>query len=101
MDAQGTAATFGKHSKIAAGWRRLHHTEGVLLSGHRQILSIVASNLQEDAAIGAALVALSGGLHEARAEAEYHGHLFLVAHPVAHALQDFFVFVVHRNVAEY
>src|SRR5580692_4848417 len=100
MDAQGAAATFGKYGKIAAGLRSLHDTESVFLSGNRKILRIVASNLQENAAVGAAFVGLSGGVEETRAEAENRGDSFLVAHGLANGLQCFFIRGIHGDVTE-
>src|ERR1700737_2740707 len=65
---QATAAALGQHAEIAARLRGLDHTEGGLLTGHGEILGIVCGNLQEYAAVGAALVGLTGGMQETRAE---------------------------------
>src|SRR5258708_21258864 len=98
MDAQGAAAAFGKNGEISTGLRSFHHTEGVFLSGDRQILGIIASDLQENAAIGTALVGLPGGMQEARAKAQNRGHFFLVADRMPDALQYFFVSRIHCDV---
>src|ERR1700675_409203 len=69
MDAQGAAAALGQDVEIATRLRRLHDTESVFLARHRQILAIIAGDLQEDAGIRAALVGLPGRVQEPRPEA--------------------------------
>ena len=100
MDAQSAAAAFGENGKVTAGLRGFHDAKRILLAGDRQILGILAGNLQEDAAVGAALVGLSGGMQKARAEAENGGDFFLVANGVANTLQKFVVCRIHSDVAE-
>src|SRR5882672_11472964 len=101
MGTQGTAAAFGKNGKIAAGLPRLHDSKRVLLSRNRQVLGVVAGNLQENAAIRAAFIGLSRRMQEARAKAENCGHFFLVAHGMPHALQSCFICRIHGDVAEH
>src|SRR5260370_22186017 len=91
MDAQGATAALGENGKVAAGLRCFHHAKCVLLSRDRQILGIVAGDLQEDAAVGAAFIRLSGGVQEARTETENGGHFFLVADSVANRLQGLLI----------
>ncbi len=55
-----------------------------LLAGYRQILVVVGGDLQEHAAVGAALVGLSGGMQEARAEFGAGRDMAFVAHRQAH-----------------
>src|SRR6266481_3190519 len=100
MDAQRAAPAFGKNSKIAAGLRRLDYTEGVVLSGDRQVLGIVTGDLQKNAAVGTTLVGLAGGVQETRAEAQNRSHFFLVAYSMPDALQDFFICRIHGDVGE-
>src|SRR5579862_6830921 len=58
MDAESAAAAFGEDGEIAASLSGLNNAEGVFLSGDGQVGSIVASDLEEDAAVGAAFVGL-------------------------------------------
>src|SRR5258708_1772361 len=60
MDAQRAAAAFGQHVEIAACLGGLDHAEASLLAGHRQIDRIGRGDLQEYAAVGPALVSLTG-----------------------------------------
>src|ERR1700681_2294452 len=64
MHAQRAPAALGQHVEIAAGLRRLDHAERGLLAGHREIFRIIGGDLQEHAAVGAALVGLAGGMQE-------------------------------------
>src|SRR5713226_4645552 len=100
MHTQRAAAAFCKNRKIAAGLCRLHNAKGVLLTWDGQILGVIASDLQKDAAIGTALVGLSGGVQEARAETENGSYFFLVAHRVANRLQGPFICGIHGDVAK-
>jgi len=52
VDAQSAAAALGENGEIAASLRCLDYTEGELLPWDGKILGVVASNLQENAAIG-------------------------------------------------
>src|SRR5947209_6734434 len=58
MYPQRAAATFGQHVEIAARLRRLDDAETGFLAGHREILGVVGGDLQEYAAVGAALIGL-------------------------------------------
>ena len=87
MNPQGTPAALGQDLEIAARLRRLDHAEGVFLAGHRQILGVLAGDLQEDAAVRAALVGLPGRMQKARAEAEAGRRFGAVADHPAPALQ--------------
>src|SRR5712664_1107174 len=100
VDAQCAAAAFGENREVAPGLRGFHDPESVFLPGYRRILGIVASDLQKNAAIGAAFVGLSSGVQEARAKAEDGGHLLLVAHGVPNTLQRLFIRGIHRYVAQ-
>src|SRR5690349_20865304 len=56
MHAQCAAASRQQHLEVAAGLRRLHRAEGVFLSWHTQIVSVVAGNLEKDPGVRPALV---------------------------------------------
>src|SRR5215813_7012116 len=100
VDAQSAAAAFGENVEVAASLRGFHDTKRIFLAGDCHVGGVVAGNLQEDAAVWAALVGLSRGVQKARAEAEARSDFLLVAYGVAKLLQHFFIFGVHRNVAE-
>src|SRR5258708_23598669 len=74
MHTQRAAAALGKNSEIAAGLCRLHDTEGVPLRWYRQILGVITSDLEKNAAIRAAFLSLSGRVHTSRAETENGSH---------------------------
>src|SRR5437016_8180910 len=76
MDTQRATAAFCEDGKVAAGLGRLDHAKGVLLPGNRQVLGVVAGDLQEHAAIGSAFVGLSRRVKKPRAKAENRGDLF-------------------------
>src|SRR6185437_10670669 len=82
------------------GLRRFYDSEGVLLSGHRKIVRIIAGNLQEHAGVRAAFVSLSGGMKETRAKAQAGCHLLAVAHSMANHLQRFLMRGVHFDVSQ-
>ena len=86
--------------EIAASLRCFHHTESVLLAGHRKVRLIVAGDLEEDAGVGSALVRLAGGVQEARAKSQTGGDTFLVAHRSTNILQRFFVPLIHFHVGQ-
>src|SRR5579859_4427260 len=65
---QRTALAFGQNLEIAARLRRFHNAESVLLAGHRQIVGVVASDLEEHAGVRTALVSLPGGMQKTRTE---------------------------------
>src|SRR6516162_6772247 len=67
---QGTATAFGENVEIAARLRRLDDAKGIGLSGHRQVLGVVAGDLQKDTAVRSTLVGLSRRMLEARPEAD-------------------------------
>src|SRR5215510_921784 len=100
MHPQGPAAPLGEYGKISAGLRGLDHSEGIFLPGNRQVGSVVAGDLEEYAAVRTALVGLSRGVQETRAETEAGCDLFAVADCRANGLQGRFVFGVHRYVAK-
>src|SRR5215470_14483300 len=58
VHAQGAPAALRQHVEIAARLRLLDNAEGVGLAGDRQVLAVVAGDLQEDAAVRAALIGL-------------------------------------------
>src|ERR1019366_9149467 len=88
----------GENWEAAGSLCRLHHSESVLLPGNRQVLRIVAGDLQEYAAVGAAFVSLSGGVQKARPEAEAGRHAFAIAHGHAQVLQQRFVLGIHLDI---
>src|SRR5882757_7725024 len=80
MKTKHPASTFGQHFEIAPGFCRLDDAEGVFLAGNREIVGVVACDLQEDAAVGPALVGLPGGMQKARAESETCRDALAIAH---------------------
>src|SRR5436309_6987658 len=97
---QRAAAPLLEHLEVAAGLRRLHHSERVCLSRHRQIRRVVAGDLQEDPRARAALVGLAGRVKEARAEADAGGDLVSVTDRRPHLLQLGLVRVRHLDVRQ-
>src|SRR5262249_39466248 len=101
MNAQDAAVAFGKHLEVAPRLCGFDNAEGVFLPRHRNVRLIIASNLQEDAAVRPALVCLSCGMQEARAEAETSRNALAVANGVTQLLQLRLVGFVHLDVAEH
>src|SRR5690348_9109501 len=101
MNMQGPAPALAKNLQIAAGLRRLYHSECVLLPGNRDIPGIVAGDLQEDAGIRPAFVRLSRGVQEARSETQDSSDLPGVANLSARGLQRFFMRGVHLDVGQH
>src|SRR5579862_973834 len=100
MDAESAAASFGEDGEIAASLSGLNNAEGVFLSGDWQVGRVIASDLKEDAAVGATFVSLPRGMEKAGAETETSGNFFGVADRDADGLESSFVFGVHRDVPE-
>src|SRR5665213_1443206 len=100
MDAQCAATPFHQHLKVAARLRRFHHAEAVGMAGHVDISRIVASDLQEHAGIGAALVGLAGRMLKAGSEAEASGGMSPVANARAHRGQRLRVGLVALDVRQ-
>src|ERR1022692_565991 len=100
MDAEGPPPAVRQHLEIAARLGGLHRAERVRLARDREIVGIVAGDLQEHAAVRPALVGLSGGVQEARSEAETGGHLLPVAHRVPDGLQGALMRLIHFDVAQ-
>ena len=88
VHAQRSPLAVGQNLEVASSLCRFHHSESVLLSGNRQVLSIVACDLQEHAAVGATFISLSGGVQKTRPEAEARRHMFAIADGHAQALQQ-------------
>ena len=80
METKHPAPTFGQHFEIAPGFCRLDDSEGVFLAGNREIIGVIARDLQEDAAVGPALVGLPGRVQKARAEPKAGRDALAVAH---------------------
>jgi len=67
---QRTPAALCQHLEIAARLRLFDDAKGVGLAGHRQILGIVAGNLQEDPTVRSTLIGLSCRMLKARPKAD-------------------------------
>src|SRR6185503_7228005 len=87
MHAQCSATAIGKDLEVSSRLRRLHDAERVLRAGHRQVASVVASDLQKDAAVRATFVGLPGRMQETWAEAEAGCDFLRVANGVTNLLQ--------------
>src|SRR5207248_601976 len=94
------ALTFSEYLKIAPRLRRFHHTESVLLAGDRQILGVVASDLQKNSGVRAALVSLSRRVQEARSETQAGRHALRVTYFVPYILQPALMGSVHLYVGQ-
>src|SRR5262245_31372254 len=70
VDAEGAAAALGEHGEVASGLGGLDDAEREVPSGDGEVGRVVGGDLQEDAAVRAALVGLAGRVQEARAEAD-------------------------------
>ena len=100
MNAQRAAAAVGQHVEIATGLRCLDDPETGLLAGHREIPLVFGGDLQEDAAVGPALVGLPCRMQEAWTEFGAGGEMALVAHREPHRLQRVDMRGVSFDIAE-
>src|ERR1700731_37977 len=101
MHTQCAAPAFGQHREIATRLRGFYNAKRIFLPWNREIDSVVASDLQKNATVGAALVSLSGGMQEARTKTEHCGDFFAVANGKAYGLHGFLVGVIHGDVAKH
>src|ERR1700688_4122076 len=79
MDAQEPSPALRQHLEVAARCRRLDDAESVFLPRDRQIVGLVAGDLQKNAGVRAALVGLSGRVQEARSESQAGGYPLVIA----------------------
>ena len=77
VDAQRPPAALREHLEVAARLRGLDRRRRCSAARALEVLRVVARDLQEDAAVRAALVRLTGGVQEARAEAQARGDVLL------------------------
>src|SRR6266403_916405 len=76
VHAQRPALAVGQNLEIAPSLCCLYYSESVLLPGNRQVLGVVAGDLQEHAAIRAAFISLSSRVQKTRSKAEARRHTF-------------------------
>jgi hypothetical protein len=100
MHAKRAAAALGQHIEVATRLRRLHDTKCRSVSRNRQIVRILARDLQKHASVWSALVGLAGRMEKARAKADAGCHMTPVADGKAHLLQHVRVRPVARHVGE-
>src|SRR5450432_4116708 len=100
MNAQGAAVAIRENLKIAASLSSFHNSESVFLPGYGEVGGIVAGDLQKHAGVWTALIGLSGGVQEARTEAQTRGHFLFVADRMTHRLQLSLVRVVALDVSK-
>ena len=100
MHAQCAPAAVGQHVEIATRLRRLDDAETGLLAGHGEILGLIGGDLQEYAAVGPALVGLSGGMQEARSELRAGRDVTFVANRKPDVLQRVDMGVVPFDIGE-
>src|SRR5688500_9169990 len=67
LDADGATAAGRERAEVAERLRLLERREGEGLAGYRNVARVGRRYLDEDAAVGAALVELAGRVQEARA----------------------------------
>ena len=73
MHDKNATSALGQHLEIAARLRCLDNAKRVRLFRHLEIIGVVAGDLQEHAAVGAAFVDLTGRMQEARPKPETGG----------------------------
>src|SRR5450755_4309854 len=100
MDSKRTSMAVRQNLEISARLRRLHNPERILLLRNGQIVRFIASDLEENTRVRAALVSLTRAVQEARAEAENARHILCLQNLGAHLLQYLFVFGKHRDVGK-
>ena len=78
MDSERPAPSFGEYLKIPSRLSSLDRSKCVFLSRDREVVCIIASELQEDPTIGSAFVSLPAGMKEAWAKFQAGSNSFLV-----------------------
>src|SRR3984957_20438252 len=89
MQADGAAATFVEDLKVALRLRQFEGAEGQIAVLDRHLVRMVAGESEKDAAVGASLVGLSGGMKVARSKSQTRRDVFSVAHLHPNGLQRF------------
>ena len=100
VDAEGAAAALDQDLEVAARLRRLDDAEGVFLTGHGQVVGVVAGDLQEDARVRTALVGLTRRMQKARPELEAGGDALHLQDAPANGGEGPLVRLVHLDVPE-
>src|SRR5215470_5624895 len=100
MHAQRAPSPLGKHCEIPPRLRRLNDTERVFLFGNREVIGIVAGDLQEDAAVRPSLVSLPGRVQKARAKSQNGRDPLCVPDLVADSFESRLILSVHRDIAQ-
>jgi len=90
-----------KYRKIAARLRRFDHPKRIFLFRDWDIVGIVASDLQEDTAVGSAFIGLACRVQKPRPKSQHCRQLLGVSDRMADALESGFILGVHRDVAEH
>src|SRR3981189_2034463 len=67
VDPQRSPAALHQHLEVTSRLRRFCNAERVLLTGHRQIGSIVAGDLEENAGVRPTFIRLTSGVKKTRA----------------------------------
>src|ERR1043166_626533 len=70
MHPQRSPASVEEHLKVTTSLRGLYDAEGIFLTGHGKIESIIRRYLQKHAVISAALVSLACRMQKSRAKSE-------------------------------
>ena len=83
VNPQQATATLGQNRQVTPRLGRGDNAEAGLPAGNGTVMRRVGGDLQEDAAVRAALVGLAGGMQEARAKADDRRALRMVAQPRA------------------
>src|SRR4029077_4066176 len=86
MRSQGAPTPLGEDVVIATRLRRFYDAKGVGLSWHRQVVGVVASDLQKDAAVRSALIGLASRMLAARRKADTGRRLGAVADSAPYTL---------------
>src|SRR2546425_13181347 len=100
MDPQGAAAALDEDEKVAARLGGLHGAERVRPPGHREILRVVARDLEEHARVRAPLVRLPGRVQEARPETHARRDPVMVPDPPPDRLERGLVRRGHLEVGD-
>src|SRR5437764_11052975 len=95
MDPQSATTPLRQNLEVSPSLCRLYDSECVLLSWHRQVDAVITGDLEEYAAVRAALVGLASRMQEPWPESNTSGDSFAISNAVPHFLQVRFVLLVH------
>src|SRR5215469_13734342 len=80
MHPQCSTTPFSEHLEVSACLSGFHDTERIFLAGNREVVRVVAGDLQKDSAVRAALISLPRRIQKPRTEPKASRDMLVVAY---------------------